>query len=136
VTVGDVEQLAVEAQRLGLASKRAEQVHPAGMVMMRTRMPRIRTGGSGVTSQPAGLGAQRMVDALIATGLPAPKPRDNSKNCASPGCHQMLTTDAIIMMPFAAAADHPAQVYGDNAHQRGLIVCTMPRDGEGQPWTR
>jgi hypothetical protein len=84
---------------------------------MRTRMPRIWTDGSGVTSQPAGLNAQRVVDAFIATGLPVPKPRDNSKNCASRRCHQMLTTDAITVM-----SDHLALVYRDNTHQRGLIV--------------
>jgi hypothetical protein len=35
----------------------------------------------------------------------------------------MITTGAITVMSFEnqAAADHLAQVYGDNVHQRGLI---------------
>jgi hypothetical protein len=70
------------------------------------------------------LTAQQVVDAFTSAGLKAPKPRDNSKNCASLGCTQMITTDAltVVSFPDGASASRYAQAAPDTTHQLGLVV--------------
>jgi hypothetical protein len=66
-----------------------------------------------------------VVDAFAAAGLPVPKPRDNTKqNCASLGCDQLVTTDAITVVVFTndAAAAKYANAAAGNAHRNGLVV--------------
>jgi hypothetical protein len=63
-----------------------------------------------------------VVDRFIATGLPAPNPRDNSANCTSGlGCTQLITTDAISVYswPTDADAQHQAEGGGDGMYWRG-----------------
>jgi hypothetical protein len=83
--------------------------------------------GSATGTQPvAGPTAQRVVDAFSSAGLPVPKVRDNSKNCAGLGigCSQMITTDAItvVVFPDSASATKYATTAGVEAHQQGLVV--------------
>ncbi|MEC3977894.1 hypothetical protein [Amycolatopsis sp. H20-H5] len=72
----------------------------------------------------AGLTAQQVVDGFAAAGLRAPKPRDNSKNCAQLGCAQMITTDAITVVSFPdeTSAARYAAAAADSTHRQGRVV--------------
>lgn len=89
-------------------------------LMSSTTAPPTTTG-----STPA-VTAQQVVDAFAAKGLAVPSPRDNSKNCSTQGCSQLVTTDAITVASFAdeaAATKYAAAMTGaGGAFQRKLIV--------------
>lgn len=72
----------------------------------------------------AGPTAETVVDHFQLAGLPVPHARDNSANCASLGCVQQVTTDAVTVLVFkdAAAAAKVAAGYGADAHQQGAVV--------------
>jgi hypothetical protein len=90
------------------------------------------TAGAAVTSAPpvvssqaaVGPTAQQVVDAFDRAGLPVPNPRDNSGNCKTSGCVQLVTTDAVSVYtwPTEAAAQHQVDVAAGEAHRRGLVV--------------
>jgi hypothetical protein len=69
-----------------------------------------------------------VVDAFATAGLPAPNPRDNSKNCTGTGglgCTQLITTDAISVYqwPNEAGAKKMADTAGPaGAYRNGVIV--------------
>lgn len=68
--------------------------------------------------------ADEVIDAFRAARLPVPKPRDNSHNCSTSGCSQMITTDAITVVVFddeQAATEYAAAASGDK-HQRAYVV--------------
>lgn len=68
--------------------------------------------------------AQQVVDAFAAQGLAVPHPRDNSKNCSTQGCAQLVTTDAITVVTFTdetAASKYVAAAARD-AFRHKLVV--------------
>lgn len=65
-------------------------------------------------ADPAAVTAQQVVDAVVAAGLPATDPRDNSSRiCKDAGCVQLITTDdfSAYQFPDVATADKWAAVY-------------------------
>ncbi len=69
--------------------------------------------------------ARQVVDAIIAAGLPASKPRDNSaSNCTSVGCVQLITTDdvSVYQFPDAGPAARMASSNLITAYRNGPIV--------------
>lgn len=79
----------------------------------------LATAAAGATT------AQQVVDAIIAAGLPARNPRDNSQsNCRSMGCVQLITTDdvSVYQFPDAATADRFATSGVYSGRQGGPIV--------------
>lgn len=73
---------------------------------------------------PDSLTAQAVADALRERGLPVSNDRDNSGNCASLGCAQMITTDdvTVISWPNADSAKHYAEVFGDSVYPSGTLM--------------
>jgi hypothetical protein len=65
-----------------------------------------------------------VVDQFVASGLPAPNPRDNSKNCKTLGCTELITTDAIsiYVWPNESSAQHQVDVAAGDAYRYGTIV--------------
>jgi len=85
----------------------------------------LATAAAGATT------AQQVVDAIIAAGLPARNPRDNSQsNCRSIGCVQLITTDDVSVYQFPADASAlkfaGASPFG--VSQRGPIVLVFHGD--------
>lgn len=68
--------------------------------------------------------ADEVIDAFRAACLPVPNPRDNSHNCDTLGCRQLITTDAITVVSFddEEAAARYADVAGEDKYRRGLVV--------------
>lgn len=68
--------------------------------------------------------ADDVVDAFKAAGLPVPNPRDNSHNCDTLGCRQLITTDAITVVSFddEEAAARYADAASEDKYRRGLVV--------------
>lgn len=105
----------------------------SGCAGISDKVDRLTPGGSSEVSAAApvssaapaaaaAVSAQQVVDAFAAAGLPAPSPRDNSKNCPTLGCREMVTTDAVTVLTFddtAAAAKYTAN---GETHQRGMVV--------------
>lgn len=81
------------------------------------------TSTTSASSAPA-VTAQQVVDEFAAKGLPVPKPRDNSKNCSTQGCSQLITTDAITVATFPdeAAATKYADAAARDGFRRKLVV--------------
>jgi len=81
---------------------------------------------SASTAAPAAVTAQQVVDAFKAKGLPVPNPRDNSKNCLTQGCSQLVTTDAISVVTFpdetAATKYAEAMTGAGGAFRHKLVV--------------
>lgn len=84
------------------------------------------TAAPPTSSAPAAVTAQQVVDAFAAKGLAVPKPRDNSKNCSTQGCSQLVTTDAITVATFpdeAAATKYAdAMASAGGAFRHKLVV--------------
>lgn len=107
--------------------------------------PDSGAGPSVEASAPAALSPQRsvgsvtadeVIEAFRAVGLPVPNPRDNSHNCSSLGCSQMITTDAVTVVVFddEAAAERYAAAAREDKCLQGLVVLsyaaarTVPKD--------
>ncbi|ADT97878.1 hypothetical protein Mspyr1_11960 [Mycolicibacterium gilvum Spyr1] len=79
---------------------------------------------------PGAVTARKVVDAFIASGLPATDPRDNTNNiCDSVKCVQLITTDDVSVYQFADeqpasrwAAGLSGTGVADDMYKRGLIV--------------
>lgn len=76
------------------------------------------TSTTSASTAPAAVTAQQVVDEFAAKGLPVPNPRDNSKNCPTQGCAQLITTDAITVATFPDEA--AATKYADAAARDGF----------------
>lgn len=85
------------------------------------------------TGAPSAVSAQRVVDAIIAAGLPAADPRDNSNGgvCDSVQCVQLITTNDVSVYQFADpdAADKWATGLADSGYRNGLIVMRFNLNG-------
>jgi uncharacterized protein YceK len=69
--------------------------------------------------------AQQVVDEFAAKGLPVPNARNNSKNCTTQGCSQLVTTDAITVATFpdeAAATKYADAMTGAGGAFRHKLV--------------
>lgn len=81
----------------------------------------------------AGCGGGPSVDAAevveeLSALYPAPNARDNTGFCASSGCEQMVTTDAVTVSQWPdaeAAAKWTAAMANSDARQAGLFVLTF-----------
>lgn len=73
---------------------------------------------------PGSLTAQDVVDEFRTRGLPVANDRDNSGNCASLGCTQMITTDdiTVVSWPSPESAAQYMTAFGDSAHLSGAIT--------------
>jgi hypothetical protein len=74
---------------------------------------------------PTGPTAQAVVDQFVASGLPAPHPRDNSKNCTTLGCAELITTDAIsiYVWPTESSVQHQVDVApGDSFRDETIVL--------------
>lgn len=82
------------------------------------------TAAPTTTSSVSAVTAQQVVDEFAAKGLPVPNPRDNSKNCSTQGCSQLITTDAISVVTFAddAAATKYVETAARDAFRHKLVV--------------
>lgn len=78
----------------------------------------------GASAAPTGPTAQAVVDQFVASGLPVPNPRDNSKNCKTLGCIELITTDAIsiYVWPNESSAQHQVDVAAGDAYRYGTIA--------------
>lgn len=85
------------------------------------------------TGTPGAITAQEVVDTIIAAGLPAADPRDNTDGgvCESVQCIQLITTDDVSVYQFAnpEAADKWATGLADGGYQNGLIVMRFNLNG-------
>jgi hypothetical protein len=66
------------------------------------------------SSAPNGVTAKQVVDAVVAAGLPATDPRDNtSQMCQALGCSGLITTDdlSVYEFPDTASADKWAAAF-------------------------
>jgi hypothetical protein len=81
---------------------------------------------------PEAVTAQQVVDAVIAAGLPATDPRDNSaSNCGSSGCVQLITTDdfSTYQFPDPASAQKWGASFADSGYVNGTIFLRFNRGG-------
>lgn len=77
------------------------------------------------TASAGAVTARQVVDAIIAAGLSARKPRDNSEsNCRDLGCVQLITTEdvSVYQFPDAGPAARMASTSLVTAYQNGPIV--------------
>lgn len=100
-------------------SGRSTEVSPAAPANSSTPGPEAPA-----TPQTPSLTARQVIDAFAAAGLPVPEPRDNSKNCASLGCTEMVTTDAVTVLTFTddATATKYASTFAEDAHRQAGVV--------------
>jgi hypothetical protein len=82
------------------------------------------SAASGASTATTGPTAQAVVDQFVASGLPVPNPRNNSKNCKTLGCTELITTDAIsiYVWPNESSAQHQVDVAAGDAYRYGTIV--------------
>ncbi|GAA2427622.1 hypothetical protein ACFP2H_00380 [Mycolicibacterium llatzerense] len=77
------------------------------------------------TASASAVTARQVVDSIIAAGLPARKPRDNSQsNCRDLGCVQLITTEdvSVYQFPDAGPAVRMASTSIVTTYQNGPIV--------------
>lgn len=82
-------------------------------------------------ADPNALTAEQVVDAIVAAGLPAPDPRDNtSRICQDAGCVQLITTDdfSVYQFPDAASATKWGSAF-PSSYQNGTIFIRYTQDG-------
>lgn len=82
-------------------------------------------------SDPSAVTAQQVIDAVIAAGLPATDPRDNSSRmCKDAGCVQLVTTDdfSAYQFPDTASAQKWAAVF-PSGYLNGTIFLRYTEGG-------
>lgn len=75
--------------------------------------------------------AQDVVDAVLAAGLPARDPRNNTASCAEAGCVQLVTTDDFSVYQFleVEAASRYAAIF-PLQYQVGVLFMRFTHDGD------